>query len=100
MQWVVSWYGMGKTSLPSAFNIPGRVAWMTMESPGFLTLLYILNTVPRQHGIVSLPWQNRLLGGLFVRLSSFSLPSPPPWAAEALNCESIFLRLLLMGFLV
>ncbi|KAM3542027.1 hypothetical protein ARSEF1564_005059 [Beauveria bassiana] len=66
LQWVIKWYGMGKTSVQSPFNIPGRVAWMTMEAPGFLTLLYIMNTLPQEHGIDDLPWQNRVLGGLFV----------------------------------
>ncbi|OAA69869.1 steroid 5 alpha-reductase [Cordyceps fumosorosea ARSEF 2679] len=67
LQWVIKWYGMGKTSdRSSRLNIPGRVAWMTMEAPGFLTLLYIMNTLPAQHGIHDLPWQNRVLGGLFV----------------------------------
>lgn len=80
MQWVIKWYGMGKTSVESRFNIPGRIAWMTMEAPGFLTLLYIMNTMPEQHGITDLPWQNRVLGGLFVRFSSaafFFLPVLP-----------------------
>ncbi|KAJ6789557.1 hypothetical protein PWT90_09815 [Aphanocladium album] len=66
LQWVIKWYGMGKTSVKSPFNIPGRVAWIGMEAPGFLTLLYIMNTLPQQHGIHDLPWQNRVLGGLFV----------------------------------
>ncbi|KAJ6439355.1 3-oxo-5-alpha-steroid 4-dehydrogenase [Purpureocillium lavendulum] len=64
--WLVRWYGMGKTSVASRFNIPGRVAWMTMEAPGFLTLLYLMNTMPAAHGVDDLPWQNRVLGGLFV----------------------------------
>jgi len=65
---------MGKTSVASRFNIPGRIAWFTMESPGFLTLLYIMKTLPAQHGITDLPWQNRVLAGLFVRSSPpFSL---------------------------
>ncbi|KAM3506705.1 hypothetical protein MY11210_007442 [Beauveria gryllotalpidicola] len=66
LQWVIKWYGMGKTSVQSPFNIPGRVAWMTMEAPGFLTLLYVMNTLPQEHGIDDLPWQNRVLAGLFV----------------------------------
>ena len=57
---------MGKTSKESRFNIPGRIAWFTMEAPGFLTLLYIMKTLPAQHGITDLPWQNRVLAGLFV----------------------------------
>ncbi|KAK1772309.1 hypothetical protein QBC33DRAFT_5148 [Phialemonium atrogriseum] len=66
LQWLISWYGMGKTSVNSRFNIPGRIAWVTMESPGFLLLLYIMNTLPQQHGITDLPWQNKVLAGLFV----------------------------------
>ncbi|KAJ3472062.1 hypothetical protein NLG97_g11321 [Lecanicillium saksenae] len=69
LQWVIKWYGMGKTSVKSPFNIPGRIAWMGMEAPGFLTLLYIMNTLPQQHGIHDLPWQNRVLGGLFPNFS-------------------------------
>ncbi|KAK6844223.1 3-oxo-5-alpha-steroid 4-dehydrogenase-domain-containing protein [Apiospora arundinis] len=65
LQWMISWYGMGKTSVKSPLNIPGRVAWMTMEAPGFLTLLYIMRTLPAQHGIDDLPWQNKTLAGLF-----------------------------------
>ena len=57
---------MGKTSQPSIFNIPGRLAWLTMESPGFLTLLHIMHTLPLQHGHDDLPWQNKVLAGLFV----------------------------------
>lgn len=57
---------MGKTSEASPFNIPGRIAWMAMECPGFLTLLYIMRTLPAQHGITDLPWQNLVLAGLFV----------------------------------
>ncbi|KJZ74405.1 hypothetical protein HIM_06215 [Hirsutella minnesotensis 3608] len=66
LQWLVKWYGMGKTSTPSALNLPGRAAWMTMEVPGFVTLLYMMRTLPAQQGIDDLPWQNRVLAGLFV----------------------------------
>ncbi|KAL7967721.1 3-oxo-5-alpha-steroid 4-dehydrogenase domain-containing protein [Trichoderma sp. SZMC 28014] len=66
LQWVISWYGMGKTSVSSRLNIPGRLAWITMESPGFLTLLYVMNTLPQKAGVDDLPFQNRVLGGLFV----------------------------------
>ncbi|KUI67362.1 hypothetical protein VM1G_03305 [Cytospora mali] len=66
LQWFISWYGMGKTSTKSKLNLPGRVAWMTMECPGFVTLLYIMNTLPAQHGIADLPWQNKVLAALFV----------------------------------
>lgn len=57
---------MGKTSVPSRLNLPGRVAWLTMECPSLLILLYIMRTLPSMHGIDDLPWQNRVLAGLFV----------------------------------
>ncbi|KAI0130292.1 3-oxo-5-alpha-steroid 4-dehydrogenase-domain-containing protein [Xylariales sp. AK1849] len=96
LQWAVSWYGMGKTSVQSPLNIPGRIAWFTMECPGFLTLLYIMNTLPAQHGIIDLPWQNKVLAGLFVIhytyravLFPFIQPSMSPihflvWAAAVM----------------
>ncbi|PSR82317.1 3-oxo-5-alpha-steroid 4-dehydrogenase-domain-containing protein [Coniella lustricola] len=66
-QWLTSWYGMGKTSVTaSRFNIPGRIAWFTMEVPGFLTVLYMMTVMPAEHGITSLPWQNQVLAGLYV----------------------------------
>ncbi|KAH6613514.1 3-oxo-5-alpha-steroid 4-dehydrogenase-domain-containing protein [Chaetomium tenue] len=72
LQWLIPWYGMGKTSVTSRLNLPGRLGWLTMEVPGFLTLLYHLRTLPSQidaDRVVEgggLPWQNKLLGGLFV----------------------------------
>ncbi|KAJ9138672.1 3-oxo-5-alpha-steroid 4-dehydrogenase 2 [Pleurostoma richardsiae] len=66
LQWLISWYGMGKTSVKSVLNLPGRIGWMTMECPGFLTLLYIMKTLPAEQGITDLPWQNKVLAGLFV----------------------------------
>ncbi len=50
---------------------------MVMECPGFLTLLYIMNTLPAQHGITDLPWQNKVLAGLFVRLLRLSAALAP-----------------------
>ncbi|KAI8630937.1 3-oxo-5-alpha-steroid 4-dehydrogenase [Xylariaceae sp. FL1651] len=66
LQWFSSWYGMGRTSVDSKLNIPGRIAWFTMEAPGFITLLYIMRTLPAEHGITDLPWQNKVLASLFV----------------------------------
>lgn len=58
---------MGKTSKASALNIPGRVAWMAMECPGFTTLLYTMRTLSRQsQSDDGLPWQNKVLAALFV----------------------------------
>ncbi|KAB5582409.1 3-oxo-5-alpha-steroid 4-dehydrogenase-domain-containing protein [Coniochaeta sp. 2T2.1] len=69
LQWPISWYGMGKTTKASRLNIPGRVAWLTMECPGMLTVLYHMHTLPSQPGNVELsdlPWQNKVLAALFV----------------------------------
>lgn len=75
---------MGKTSVPSSrFNLPGRIGWLTMEIPGFLTLLYHLRTLPPQiHPHLypttpntttndqaeyeGLPYQTKILASLFV----------------------------------
>lgn len=81
LQWVIKWYGMGKTSVPSRLNLPGRMAWLTMECPGFLTLSYIMRTLPARQGIDDLPWQNKVLAGLFVihylyRAVTFPLIAP------------------------
>ena len=60
---------MGKTSNNSRFNIPGKLAWLTMEAPGFITLLYIMWSLPKELGIESLPWGNWTMAGMFVRPS-------------------------------
>ncbi|CRK28849.1 hypothetical protein BN1723_014196 [Verticillium longisporum] len=66
LQYLISWYGMGKTSVKSRINLPGRVAWFLMEIPGFSILLYVMRTLPGLSGITDLPWQNKVLAGLFV----------------------------------
>jgi 3-oxo-5-alpha-steroid 4-dehydrogenase 1 len=66
LQWVIPWYGAGKTSGTSILYLPGRWAWITMEVPGFLTLLYLMKTLPAELDIAELPWQNKLMGALFV----------------------------------
>lgn len=69
MQWVTEWYPQGKTSTESRFNINGKVGWATMESVGFVTLLYIMFTLPRELGIDELPWGNWTMAGCFVSLA-------------------------------
>ncbi|KAK3297803.1 uncharacterized protein B0H64DRAFT_458353 [Chaetomium fimeti] len=70
LQWLIPWYGMGKTSVTSRFNLPGRIGWLTMEAPGFLTLLYHMRTLTptlsQNGGGEGLPWQNKFLATLFV----------------------------------
>ena len=68
MEWATDWYPQGKTSINSRLNIPGKIGWATMEVPGFVTLLYIMFTLPEERGISSLPTANWLMAGLFVRI--------------------------------
>lgn len=39
-----------------------------MEAPGFINLLYIMFTLPKQNGIQRLPAENWLMAGLFVMM--------------------------------
>ena len=57
---------MGKTSINSRWNIPGKIGWMTMEVPGFLTLLYIMFTLPEINHMEQVPIGNWLMVALFV----------------------------------
>lgn len=57
---------MGKTSIESRINIPGKVAWVIMELPGPLLVLYIMNSLPAQLGLSGLPWENKALAGMYV----------------------------------
>ena len=72
-QFITKWYPAGKTSTESRFNIPGKIGWATMEAPGFLTLLYIMFTLPQMNGIEHLPGANWFMAGLFVRLQTPSI---------------------------
>ncbi|KAF2256423.1 3-oxo-5-alpha-steroid 4-dehydrogenase-like protein [Trematosphaeria pertusa] len=65
-QWVLDWYPQGKTSTESRFNISGKWGWATMESAGFMTLLYTMFTLPKELGLDSLPWGNWTMAGCFV----------------------------------
>lgn len=40
-----------------------------MEAPGFITLLYLMYSLPKQEGIESLPFTNWTMAGLFVSTS-------------------------------
>jgi 3-oxo-5-alpha-steroid 4-dehydrogenase 1 len=97
MQFGISWYGMGKTSVTSVLNVPGRVAWMLMEVPGFLTVLYMMKTLPAMHGIDDLPWQNRVLAGLFVRLGSSPFSCAP--ATDSAQVIHYIYRALIFPFI-
>ncbi|KAM0795089.1 3-oxo-5-alpha-steroid 4-dehydrogenase-like protein [Usnea florida] len=64
-QWFSKYYPMGKTSTTSAFNVPGKIGWATMEAPGFITLLYLMYSLPKQEGIERLPFANWTMAALF-----------------------------------
>ena len=66
LQWTTDFYPQGKTSITSRLNIPGKIGWATMEAPGFVTLLYIMFTLPEQNGVDKLPGANWLMAALFV----------------------------------
>lgn len=57
---------MGKTSQPSALNVPGKWAWCIMESPTFLIVGYLMYSLPKQEDIASLPWANWTMAGLYI----------------------------------
>ncbi|EON68891.1 hypothetical protein W97_08149 [Coniosporium apollinis CBS 100218] len=65
IQWLNSYYPAGKTSINSRLNLPGKWAWATMEAPGFLTLLYIMWSLPQELGLERLPWENWIMAALF-----------------------------------
>lgn len=67
---------MGKTSSESRFNVPGKIGWATMEAPGFITLLYLMYSLPKQEGIEKLPTPNYIMAAMFVCISTV-IPSPP-----------------------
>lgn len=41
-----------------------------MELPGLLTMLYIMYTLPIELGLKELPWENKLMAGLYVSFPS------------------------------
>jgi 3-oxo-5-alpha-steroid 4-dehydrogenase 1 len=79
LQFLTPWYPMGKTALASSmFNLPGRLAWVTMEVPGMSSMLYVLWALPQQLGLIksavpsfklwadALDSKNLILASLFV----------------------------------
>ncbi|GME26816.1 SWR1-complex protein 4 [Neofusicoccum parvum] len=66
VQWFTDWYPQGKTSSDSRWNLPGKWAWFFMEIPGFITLLYIMTSLPKELGLTEpLPWGNWTMAGMF-----------------------------------
>ena len=48
------------------YQVPLQRAWDTMETPGFITLLYLMYSLPKQEGIGSLPTVNWVMASCFV----------------------------------
>lgn len=67
---IVPFFGMGKHSSASRWNMPGKIAWVSMEVPALLLTAYISNTLPSQVGIPGgfsgLPGPNKLMLGLYM----------------------------------
>ncbi|TQS34832.1 hypothetical protein Golomagni_04772 [Golovinomyces magnicellulatus] len=76
LQWFISFYPAGKTSIKSRLNLPGKIAWISMEVPGFLTVLYCMNTIPRGSNSFSkdektmnrneIPTENVVMAAMFI----------------------------------
>ncbi|KAE8394571.1 hypothetical protein BDV23DRAFT_179348 [Aspergillus alliaceus] len=98
IQWLTSWFPMGKTSLKSsAFNIPGRLGWSVMELVAPLNLLYQMATLPvKMHLDVPLP--NKLVASLYLLHYTnraiisplFAAPSMSPIHALIVLCAALF----------
>lgn len=83
---------MGKTSVESRLNMPGKWAWAGMEAPGFLLLGGIMYVLPgRVLGGEALPWENWGMAGLFVGFFFFfflcELENTFPFTRVFFSCE-------------
>ena len=67
IQWLTPWYPMGKTATSSHLNIPGKLAWMLMELPAPLLMLYTMTSL--RPSLPSTPTENVVLAGVYVRLT-------------------------------
>ncbi|KAE8362030.1 hypothetical protein BDV27DRAFT_160126 [Aspergillus caelatus] len=67
--WLTTWFPMGKTSLKSSiFNIPGRIAWTTMELIAPLNLIYVMKALVARLStdLTSLPLPNQIVAALYL----------------------------------
>ncbi|KAE8157865.1 hypothetical protein BDV40DRAFT_36301 [Aspergillus tamarii] len=67
--WLTTWFPMGKTSLKSSiFNIPGRLAWTTMELIAPLNLIYVMSALVAKLNtdLTSLPLPNQIVAALYL----------------------------------
>ncbi|KAF7592900.1 hypothetical protein BBP40_012312 [Aspergillus hancockii] len=99
VQWLTSYFPMGKTSLESSpLNIPGRIAWSSMELVAPINLLYHLTTLPPKMNISPIPTPNKLLATLYIThyinraiiSPLFASPSMSPIHALIVVCAFLF----------
>jgi len=59
---------MGKTSIESRLNLPGKLGWFLMEIPGPLVIIYCMLSIPPSLGITvhDLSWTNWTLAGIYI----------------------------------
>ncbi|KAF4551830.1 3-oxo-5-alpha-steroid 4-dehydrogenase-like protein 2 [Elsinoe fawcettii] len=65
-QWLSDFYPAGKSSIDSRLNLPGKLAWAIMETPGMAIVLYSILTIPTQLGLKELPWANYTMAALYI----------------------------------
>lgn len=66
---------MGKTSTTSCLNIPGKLAWVLMELPAPLLLVYTMSGL--RDTLPPPPKENLILAGIYVCLPPPASSSPP-----------------------
>ncbi|BCR85179.1 3-oxo-5-alpha-steroid 4-dehydrogenase family protein [Aspergillus chevalieri] len=97
-QWLLSYHPAGKTSLRSSpLNLPGRLAWCLMEIVGPLNLLYTLHASLSGDFSV-LPWQNQLVGLLYVVHYVNRAVISPWFVAPSMSPIHVFVMVSAMGF--
>ncbi|OJJ87032.1 3-oxo-5-alpha-steroid 4-dehydrogenase family protein [Aspergillus glaucus CBS 516.65] len=97
-QWLLSYHPAGKTSLrTSPLNLPGRLAWCVMEIIAPLNLLYILHT-SLSGDFSLLPWQNQLVGLLYVVHYVNRAVISPWFVAPSMSPIHVFVMVSAMGF--
>jgi len=67
IQWFTDWYPAGKTSITSRLNLPGKIGWAIMETPGPLMVLYCMLSIPPSLGLTvhDLSWTNWTMAGMY-----------------------------------
>jgi hypothetical protein len=70
---------MGKTSITSRLNLPGRIGWVTMEIPGTISLLYTVYALAPNNNPRELPWQALAMAAMFATHYAHRAVAAPLW---------------------